>query len=408
VLNQLSTARLLPPPYSALMMLRIAENRALTPPQRAEIARDAYGIATDGQVRALPAMASTQEGSAAAWLARWDLSALDPKSIALQAYLLFRENAFKDQLNDLNYPNRIASRTAACRDLYVEDPYDYFDVAARAGEATYRRSWGSIRSAVEVGRAMGALFEMPRDERRRMATFIVAKLQDVPLSDREFAYAMSRTPLHNAVLKVAEEVDRRRTLQIYRTFLLRHMRDRRCSDNPSNYKGVILEFNQLAETANVSLLELEDGVGVNADPDTRFEPSLSSGPAFALRDKIGKLVMDETHVTSVLREVDEYLPSSQLSTEEAITAKSYLYAAAFDKVKGTRWAERALRQWVRYVAYGPAKQHTPALWFACARTVADWAYNNPVRLSEVEASGDPALAAMVRLDPPRQRTAAVQ
>jgi hypothetical protein len=402
IVNKLSTARLLPAPYSALMMLRVAKAEQLSVPQRAAIARDAYAIAIDSHIRTLPAHASLQEGTASEWLARWDFSALDPNSIALEAYIAHRDNAFKPDLELLPFPARKPSVTASCSDLYVNDPYDYFDIAVTGGDGIYRKALQTAHSAVEAGRAMGSLFELTAAERRTYAPLVLNLLATTPNSDREFGYAMRRTPLHNAILRIAGEGNRVRTLTRYREFLIRNFAQTRCADNASSYKGIIDEFNRAVRALAVPPIELEDGVGKLVDPATKFEPNLSSGAAFALRDKVGKLVMDETHVNSVMREVEDYQPSNSLSAVEGMVAKSYFHAALFEKLKRSPWADRALRSWVRYVAYGPAKREAPALWYACARTLADWAYNSPARTAEVESSGDPALAALLQLDPPKQ------
>lgn len=363
---RLSLARALPAPYSGAVIVALLPSAKLTPGQITALAQEAYQLAGADS------------------------------SVALRAWIAYRDNFDKETDVALGFPIRGASAKAGCADLEVSDPKDYYRWALQAGEREFQIATRNARSAVEVGRIAEAILEGGGEQHLGL---LGRMLQNANGSDREFIEAIRYTGLHNAILKLVQQLPQRparNLLNQYRGFLVANLAGRRCAGNRSEeFEGLFVEFNRLAfRLGAVAPLEPEDARVTSVDPVTR---DLLPNP-FALAHKLENAPADETAVRSMLTEIGQFQleqkPGTATSTEEA---KAYLYGRLAERLETNRYLPRAMEEWVHFVVYSRLREQSPRVWFRSARRFYEWARGNPYRMAMVEQAGDPALSAYIKL-----------
>lgn len=365
---RLSLARALPAPYSAAVIVALMPSAKLSRGQATALAEEAYQLAGDDQATAV-----------LAWTAYRDN--YDPKTNPL-----------------LDFPQRERTRPASCEQTEVNDPRNYYRNARAAGDAEFQLALRNIRSAVEVGRAIEVLAGLPPVEQNALVPRLTRLLSTASGSDREFLYAIRFTRLHSTILEVAEDrqvTSGRMLLASYRNFLTTNLSGMRCANNRAEeFKGILEEFNRTADKiGGVPMLPYEAARVITVDPGTKADRITS----FPLTYKVAQAPIDDVSVTGMLHEIEQFQPEETPATGPILTAKVSIYQKFAARLKGNRFEDRVVREWVHFVAYSQLQEENPKLWFACARSFADWAKNDTAKLSELASAGDPALAAYVRL-----------
>lgn len=363
--QRLALARALPAPYSAAVILALLPSAKLSPAQILPLAEEAYQLA----------------GRDA--------------SIALRAWVVYRDNLDEEAPLVLGMPERPVSLVATCADLEVSDPGDYYRYALQAGDREFRAAVRNLRSAVELGRLAEALLATGWEE---YLPLLLRSLSAVSGSDREFVEAMRFTGLHNAVLEIAARLSvptARNLLNQYRAFLVSHLAGRRCAGNRAEeFEGIFTEFNRLARRLAVPLLT-PDLAQVRA-VDTTARDLLPT--ANALLHKLTNAAADETGVRSLLTELRRFTLEQKLgATATTESARAYLYARFAERLAGTPFEDRVIEEWLRFVVGSRLLEQQPRVWFRCARAFAGWAARDLRRQHAVSSAGDPALAAYIRL-----------
>ena len=363
---RLTLARALPAPYSGAVIVALLPSAKLTPRQIVPLAEEAYQLAGKDS------------------------------AVALRAWIVYRDNFDKQTNAALGFPVRAESVKAECAAREVDDPRDYYRWAMQAGAREFAMVTRTVRSAVDVGRLAEAVLEGGGEQQ---ASLIVSGLQVAIRSDREFVEAMRFTGLHSSVLKIAEQssVQVGRTLMgAYRLFLVTNWTNRRCAGNRAEeFQGVIEEFNQVAaKLRGVTPLTAEAALVKNVDTTTGdVEPS-----RFALIYKVVQAPLDDTSLRSMLTEVAQYRleqkPGTNETTEEA---KAYLYGKLTQRLDGSAMQTLAIEEFLKFVAASRLRTENPRVWFRCARAFYDWSRGNRTRQSSVEAAGEPALTAYIKL-----------
>jgi len=363
---RLSLARALPAPYSAAVIVALLPSAKLTPRQIVPLAQEAYQLAGRDS------------------------------AVALRAWIAHRDNFDRESEVALAFPLRGASLRAGCADLEVEDPHDYYRWAMQAGTREFSMAARNVRSAVEVGRVAEAVLEAGNAEQ---LTMLGRMLEAATGSDREFVEAIRYTGLHNAVLKLVENApgpSARMLLNSYRNFLVANLTGRRCANNRAEeFEGVFSEFNRLAaRLRTIAPLDLDIARVTSVDPVTRD----AVPNTFALTHKLTNAPADDTAVRSMLTEIGQFRleqkPGVSGTTE---ASKAYLYSRFAERLKSSPLLDRAMEEWVRFVVYSKLREENPKVWFRSARSFYDWARKNADRRSRLEAAGDPALAAYIKL-----------
>jgi hypothetical protein len=363
---RLSLARALPAPYSGAVIVALLPSAKLTPKQVLPLAEEAFQLAGKDT------------------------------TVALRAWIAYRDNFDKETDVALAFPLRPASLKAGCADLEVSDPRDYYRWALQAGAREFLMASRNIRSAVEVGRFAEAVLESGREDHLGL----LMRLLDAAVgSDREFVEAMRFTGLHNSILKLAEGTSiqtARQLLNRYRTFLVTNLASRRCAGNRGEeFTGIFKDFNQAAlqlrgvtplapEAARVNSV---DTVVLDAAPNT-----------FALSHKLTDSPVDETSLRSMLTEIEQFRleqkPGSTRSTEES---KAYLYGKFADRLSTSPLKVKVIEAWAYFLAHSRLREDNPKVWFRSAKAFYDWSRSNRNRQFAIEAVGDPALTAYIKL-----------
>lgn len=365
--SRLALARSLPAPYSGAVILALLPSAKLAPRQITPLAEEAYQLAGAD------------------------------KTVALRAWLAYRASFDRETQAALDFPQRLVSPLAGCTDAEVSDPGDYYRVAIEAGRREFEMAVRHVRSAVEVGRLAEAVLHVGGDI--EYLVHLQRGLEQARESDREFVEAIRYTGLHNATLELAGLAPTpvgRMLLTRYRAFLVRNLAARRCAGNRAEeFEGLFREFNQVAaRLRGVSPLEPEAANVRAVDTSVReLEPN-----GFALRHKAETVAFDDTAIRSVLTEIEKFQleqrPGVTLANEEM---KSLLYQRLALRLETAPQRDRVMEAWVHFVVHSRLREARPRVWFRAARTFREWAGKNRSRQHLLEAAGDPALSAYIRL-----------
>jgi hypothetical protein len=363
---RLSLARALPAPYSGAVIVALIPSAKLNRGQITALAEEAYHLAGKDS------------------------------AVALRAWIAYRDNFDKENDVALGFPVRPASNRAGCTDVEVPDPRDYYRWAMQAGQREFQIAVRNVRSAVEVGRLAEAVLESGGEQHLSLLNRL---LQNATGSDREFVEAVRFTGLHNSILKLAQgfsPLAARALLNQYRTFLVTNLAGRRCAGNRSEeFEGVFEEFNRLANRLRgVTPLDLESAKVTAVDPLTRD----AMPNTFAIGHKLANAPADETAVRSMLTEIGQFRleqrPGTSGSTEES---KSHLYGRFAERMESSTFLPLVMEEWVRFLVHSRLREENPRVWFRSARSFFEWSRGNRARQSALESSGDPALAAYIKL-----------
>ena len=363
---RLSLARALPAPYSGAVIVALLPSAKLSSAQIVPLAQEAYQLAGKDT------------------------------AVALRAWIAYRDNFDKEKDVALAFPLRAASVKAGCDALEVSDPHDYYRWALQAGAREFVMATRNVRSAVEVGRLAETLLEGGSDLQLSMLSPMLAAAVG---SDREFVEAMRFTALHNSVLKLTEKMptgSARFLLASYRSFLVNNLSGRRCAGNRSEeFQGIFEEFNQVAmRVRGVTPLGPEAARVNSVDTTTRdVMPD-----TFALTHKVTNAPADDTSVRSMLTEISQFrLEQKPGTTGSAEESKAYLYGRFAERLATSPMQERVMEEWVHFIARSSLREANPKVWFRSARSFYDWSRKSAMRQAKIEAAGDPALTAYIKL-----------
>ena len=360
---RLSLARAIPVPYSAAVIVALIPSAKLSAAQTTALAEEAYNLA--GPDRA----------------------------VAVKAWTLYRDHYDKKAGVPLGFPLRVRTVAVGCEANEVDDPKAYYRNALEAGAAEFTQALQNVRSAVEVGRAIEALTLTSPAEQARLLPLVLNKLAGAAGSDREFVQAIRFTRLHTSMLKLAE-TNGRQILSSYRTFLTTNWAATRCAGNRADeFRGIIDEFNKAVRQSGVGRLDYEASNVISVDTATKVPPAKS----YPLGYKVVHAPIDETSVTGMLHEIEQFQPAEKPDELAVLLAKNAIYRRLSERLKDSIWQDRVVRDWVHFVAYSSLRTDDAPQWFACAKTFVDWAKDSSARQSELITAGDAGLSAYVRL-----------
>ena len=363
---RLSLARALPAPYSGAVIVALLPTAKLSSAQIVPLAQEAYQLAGKDT------------------------------AVALRAWIAYRDNFNKERDVALGFPLRAESVRAGCDSLEVPDPRDYYRWALQAGSKEFSMATRNVRSAVEVGRLAEAVLEGGNEQHVAM----LSRMMSVAVgSDREFVEAVRYTALHNSVMKLLEKsaaMPARSLLSSYRGFLATNLAGRRCAGNrEEEFKGIFEEFNQVAARLR-GVLPLGEEAARVISVDTTTRDVMPN--TFALAHKVTNAPADDTAVRSMLTEISQFrLEQKPGTTGSAEESKAYLYGRFAERMATSPMQDLVMEDWVRFVANSGLREANPRVWFRCARSFYDWSRKSAIRQSMVEAAGDPALTAYIKL-----------
>jgi len=363
---RLSLARALPAPYSGAVIVALLPTAKLSSAQIVPLAQEAYQLAGKDT------------------------------AVALRAWIAYRDNFNKERDVALGFPLRAESVRAGCDSLEVPDPRDYYRWALQAGSKEFSMATRNVRSAVEVGRLAEAVLEGGNEQHVAM----LSRMMSVAVgSDREFVEAVRYTALHNSVMKLLEKsaaMPARNLLSSYRGFLATNLAGRRCAGNrEEEFKGIFEEFNQVAARLR-GVLPLGEEAARVISVDTTTRDVMPN--TFALAHKVTNAPADDTAVRSMLTEISQFrLEQKPGTTGSAEESKAYLYGRFAERMATSPMQDLVMEDWVRFVANSGLREANPRVWFRCARSFYDWSRKSAIRQSMVEAAGDPALTAYIKL-----------
>lgn len=399
---QLDQVRLAPAPISGALIVELVQKAKISPEQKRDLAEEAYLLAMSAPRREVLDYAGKpgidlNRGIEKPWRA-------DPSAVAAAAFLLYKENWSEELTKEgkrmrLGFPARPARTKSSCDSLLVSDPKGYFQKAAEAGPREFRNALFSLNSSVELGRAMEASQRSDAEDRGMGVASIMQTLQRLRDSDREFTYALKNTQLHNALLKMAANLEpspKAILLGAYRSYLLRHFEGERCVDQAQEvWKGIIDEFNQAAGTNKALVIPAEAGLAQKLAAKSKEILVFSEGAGASLLEAANKLVGEETELTSFLTKLEEW-KGEEHNPVSAAMAKAYLYRMSLQRLENHVYSGRIVSSFVKYLTYGPLRLQAPAYWLACADGLSFWAGKDAARNQELEYAGDPGLSAMLR------------
>ncbi len=363
---RLSLARALPAPYSGAVIVALLPSAKLSSAQIVPLAQEAYQLAGKDT------------------------------AVALRAWISYRDNFDKERDVALDFPQRATSVKAGCDALEVSDPHDYYRWALQAGAREFMMATRNVRSAVEAGRLVEAVLESGSEQQVSMLSGILAGAVG---SDREFVEAVRFTALHNSLIKLTEKIpmnSARQLLISYRTFLTSNFSGRRCAGNRSEeFKGILEEFNQAAIRLRGVLPLGPEAAGVNS-VDTATREVMPN--TFALAHKVTNAPADDTSVRSMLTEISQFrLEQKPGTTGSAEESKAYLYGRFAERMASGPMQDRVMEDWIHFLAHSRLRETNPKMWFRSARSFYDWSRKSAMRQLKVEAAGDPALTAYIKL-----------
>ncbi len=402
--QRLDLARMLPPGMAASTMLRYVEPARIDREDKAALAFEAYLLATAFGVEPIKVYAVRQNNGPLDWVMRTPAHQKNPQSAALLAWSIYDAHYDRRRQKPLEFPVRRLSAPESCRVALVDDPLDYFEAAQKAGPRLFSQAIETARNPIEHGRLMAVFV---RTQQRPVTTLLRWLTVFVP--DRHFAYAMAFTPYHNSMLKIASEVglnEARALFSGYAAFLERHWAQKRCLGNEDiQYGGLVDEFNRAAaeaekkfEGARMPRLRENSWRARAVEPDSYSETQEDLRDLVLLRLKILNSPPDDVNTAATLREVEEFRAPDRLPTGAKLLQKNFAYREMLTKYLNTADEKRVMYSWLHYFAYSRALREAPQVWMATTRDVIEWVGKDEGRRKMAESAGDPALAALLRLE----------
>ncbi len=406
--QKLDLTRMLPAGIGAARMLDYLERANINRDQKAALAYEAYLMATGFGVEAPAAYAVRQPGGPLGWLLRSSatIEAMHPMGAAMRAWKVYDDNYDRNERKPLDFPARRVTKSETCRVALVDDPFDYYDAAIKAGPRIFGNVLSSARSPIDIGRLARAILVLPPQQRPLRQ---IADTMQLTHSDRQFAYAMEFTPLHLALLRLARESGTegaRLLMERYWSFLDRHWKQKRCSGNEwISYRGIIEEYNSEAiglekkfENLKLPRFKADAWWAEAIDPDSYSERNEDIWDLTMVRLKIDGSPIDGVGSSSVLREVEEFRPAEKLLAWQRLLQKHFAFHELLIKFRNTEWEKNMMASWLAQVSNGRLYREAPLVWWAVLRDVKEWAGKNGERRAMIEASGDSAMRAWLRLD----------
>jgi hypothetical protein len=406
--QKLDLTRMLPPSIAASRMMDYLEKANISREQKTALSLEAYLQATSFGAEAPLAYAVRQRGGPLGWLLRRSASAavIHPMGAAMRAWQMYQANFDPGENKRLEFPARRIPKNESCRVVTVDDPYDYYDAAIKAGPKVFSEVLPAARYAIDLGRLSRAILAMPTRDR---PTRLISDLLLLQSSDRQFSYAMEFTPLHLSVLKLASESGlyaARLLMERYSGFLMRHWTQARCSGNEwTSYRGIVEEYNATAadleskfEELKLPRLRPEAWWAKAIDPSSYSELDADIWNLTMLRLKIDGAAIDDVNAASVLREVEDFRPPDKLAPSQRLLQHHFAYHELLVKFRDTQWERGMMVSWLRQLANGRLYREAPLVWWAVLRDAQEWAGKNPQRRAMLESSGDTAMQAWTKLD----------
>ncbi len=406
--QKLDLARMLPAGIGASRMMDFIERANIARDQKAALAYEAYLMASGFGVEAPAAYAVRQPGGPLGWLlrSRASVDAMHPMGAAMRAWKVYEDNYDRNERKPLDFPIRRVPKAETCRAALVDDPYDYYDAAIKAGPRIFGNVMPSVRSAIDLGRFARAILNLPPQQRPLRTVLDVLQFNH---SDRQFAYAMEFTALHLSILRLSNETGMdgaRNLMERYFSFLDRHWRQKRCSGNEwISYQGIVEEFNSQAIALEKKFAELKlprlkaDAWWAQAiDPDSYTERNEDIWDLTMVRLKIDGSPIDSVSSSAVLREVEDFRPADKLSPWHKLLQKHFAFHELLVKYRNSEWEKNMMASWLAQVSSGRLYREAPLVWWAVLRDVEEWAGKNAQRRAMVESSGDTAMRAWLRLE----------
>ncbi|MDX2268442.1 MAG: hypothetical protein NW208_10075 [Bryobacter sp.] len=403
--RMLDLTRMMPAELGAPLMIELTHKSKIAKEQKAALAFEAYLAATGFGVKAAPVYAARTSTDMAAWLARGESDRPNPLGAAVLAWKVYEDNRDPEWQREMEFPGKRTAKRELCSGAYVDDPLDYYEALWQAGPKLFRESWqGEVRYAVDLGRLVGVLAAKPREDRALVA---IERLLAITSTDRQFAYAMEFTRLHDGMLKIAQEAGKeagKRLFELYAGYLTRHFGQRRCVGNEVlDYRGAIAAFNKAAEESEkawgVTVVRLEEEVGraKSVDPDSYAEKDADFQDLVYLRLRIAGAQNNVVNFRSILREVEKFEAPGRLPVNIRLLQKNYAFRMLSVQYKGTPFEDEVMEAWLHEMALSRLQKQAPQIWRAAVENVVEWVGNNRRRQATAEFAGDGALAAYLRL-----------
>jgi hypothetical protein len=325
---------------------------------------------------------------------------------AMRAWQMYQDNFDPGVKKGLEFPVRRVPKAETCRVATVDDPYDYYDAAIKAGPKIAGTVLPTARNVIDLGRLSRAILVLPSRDRPMK---LISDLLLTQNSDRQFGYAMEFTPLHLSVLKLASETGRDGALllmQRYFSFLDRHWKQRRCAGNEwTSYRGIVEEYNTTAFDLEQKFRDIklprfrpEAWWAQAVDPDSYSELDADIWNLTMLRLKIDGASIDDVNAASVLREVEDFRPPDTLTASQRLLQHHFAYHELLVKFRDTQWERGMMVSWLRQLTNGRLYREAPLVWWAVLRDAQEWAGKNPQRRAMLESSGDTAMQSWMKLE----------
>jgi hypothetical protein len=358
-------ARSLPAPFSGSALLQVARMKGLSAEQRADLAGEAYRIATAAKLKDFGSFAGGDDSSLGALQTLSWMEELNPLVNAVEAYQIDRS---------LPFPGRGEVPAVGCEAVMVEDPHGYYAAALQAGEEEFRQAFGASHKAIEVARASAVLRKANDALREELLPALDAKLARLADSDREFHYAVTQAKLGDTAIALG-------LVGTYRETFLRHWKQKRCADLP-----------EASWNKAIQQLKLKEMPPREVGPGPKDEELFTDAEGRRLAAEVEDLGGEEALLTGFLRRVEEWQPKPKDPVAETV-GKGLLYFMAWMRLREGAFGDRPVRLLGKQLGYGTLKKDAPVAWMLGASVLKDWAKDNPARIAEVKSMGDPALAA---------------
>ncbi|MBI1874114.1 MAG: hypothetical protein HYS05_09525 [Acidobacteria bacterium] len=472
-------ARAVPPEIAADTLIKLATGRSdMTPKARLALLDEAWALADNAQEPLKRHLVpGVDPNSRAGWLSRAFLLDLDRLSLRSRVLIGLVRDHPVDARNRFQTIS-VDVPPLTCRDTLAYDMETYYQTAAiiaRQAFSAAERARGDhlvflenliygLRSPAQVPPIATLLIGLSsRDELARLTGAFAMMLRGVHGDDRAFSYTMSWHPLGDIIEKLALQCKARGVqaeglLDAYRSYLVRHMSQRRCGaleGSQSAGEDAVSRFNSTLRVAGyASFSELPPITKSDAEPASleNVDPPRDSSLATTARQLKSELglaisargsmmvpvstrgmpprrgVMSMTTGGRVFRSYED-LPVSievflkltvlkdRLATwrtgprddqEEYFQLKSGLYASLFDVTPVGPLSDEVLSDFVDLLAHHDSDRHSRAGWYVrvydllrSARVV------GPTTLERVRQrltlSGQPSLKAIVALSTTLER-----
>lgn len=399
---RLDVARQLPPAISAAMILKLIEESGLKGELAKDLAVEAYRRALEAAAKPELAYAGKQSFYDAVFNPR-GYSKFNPEAVAFRAWALHRENSADKKRLDIDRPDHKIVPRLGCEVFFTPDPGSYYETYFQV-EPAAGRIIAFTQSAVELARAMEAIAK----DGGRYVGLGQRLLQMVSDGDRGFFYATKRLKLHDSVLSLAGKMgswEATDFLSAYRGFLLRHFRQRRCSDiADESYAGIIAEFNEAVESKalpgmRASLRLRPEDAKVLAVERSEAEPRYYDASSLAIQQRISSSAIDENTRNEILAQIEAWRAPDKLPAAQALGIRAMLYSQLLSAMNERYQQDRVAREWLQWCGRAGLRTNSVAVWYFSTKSILEkWVNGDRYRGMELETAIDPATAAYATLD----------